>query len=240
MAINYPLPLTTSQNQNSRKLGKCLLLLVNACTTHPSTWTSASTANYHGTTTWLPSQRKPIPPLPSSDTTPATAAPDLSKPIATRHVRPTLEYASSVWDPATKRNRQTGGGAVACRQICIQLLATPEQFYQDDTTSVAVLRTAQVHGEVHYNVQDTEQPRPSRHPCHISPARTHCAPEHLTEGYRGHPFQLVLLQSRILAYQQSFFVATLAPWNSLPATVVKAPSPTGCFQFQAMPSQRCH
>ena len=67
-------------------------------------------------------------------------------------MRPTLEYVSSVWDPATNKNiaKLEGGGMV-----------TPEQPYQDDTTSVAVLRTAQVHGEAHYDVQDTEWP--SRH-----------------------------------------------------------------------------
>ena len=68
------------------------------------------------------SQRKPIAPLSFLDVTPANAQ-DLKTSqliLLSTFVRPTLEYASIIWDPTTKQNvnKPVDNGAEASCQIC--------------------------------------------------------------------------------------------------------------------------
>ncbi|KAK2181341.1 hypothetical protein NP493_403g05009 [Ridgeia piscesae] len=61
-------------------------------------------------------------------------------------------------------------------------------------------------------------------------ACTHCATEHLVAGHRGYPLPLMVQRSRIQAYELSFFIATIEPWNKLTAQTVNARSTARGFQ----------
>ena len=144
---NYPSPLTTSQNQ-------WLLLLVNACTTQPSTW--ASTSNYHDTNHVDAVTKKANCTLAFLRRNTSNCSRPVKAYCYQTYVRLNIGVRFiCVGSCHQKEHRQTGESAVVCCQICIQQLAMPEQSYQDDTTTSVA------------------------------------APEHLSEGYRGHPFQLI-------------------------------------------------
>ena len=136
------------------------------------------------------------------------------------YVRPTLEYASSVWDPHTidlishiemvQRRAARFVKADYSQQNSVTLMLCTEP-------PMAVSSGTPCTQQSHHAVQDHQWV--CRHPC--------CStlPVSLTRPDQRPPptIQTTTLQNSY--FQHSFFPSVVCLWNALPATVVSAPSP---------------
>ncbi|XP_072048705.1 uncharacterized protein [Amphiura filiformis] len=134
------------------------------------------------------------------------------------YVRPTLEFASSVWDPHPKD--------LVTRLDMVQRRAArfvKSDYHQRHSVTKMLedlqwktLYERRAHNKVImlYRIVYGLVAIPSGPPLFIPS----------TVSTRGHPMQYRQQHCRILAYQHSFFPSTICLWNQLPASVVSAES----------------
>ena len=142
------------------------------------------------------------------------------------YVRPTLEYASTVWDPTTKHNINK---MEMVQRRAARYVHSDWRRHSSPTEMMNQLQWQTLEHRRHtarltmmYTIQHNLIDIPLNK--YTQPARTHCATEHLAAGRRGHPLQLRVQRSRLQAYKHSFFISTIEPWNKLTVQTINAPS----------------
>ena len=132
-------------------------------------------------------------------------------------VRPTLEYASTVWDPHTARNinavemvqrraaRFTTGNYHRTSSVSTILSALKWDSLQLRRARARTIMLFRIHNRL----------------VDISPEE-YLVPTGIQT--RGHTIKFLQPQARIQAYQYSFFPCAIRYWNSLPAPVVQISS----------------
>ncbi|XP_072043590.1 uncharacterized protein [Amphiura filiformis] len=144
--------------------------------------------------------------------------PNIKEKAYKTYVRPTLEFASSVWDPHTKdqvsqidmiqrRAARFVKSDYNQRHSVIQMLARLQwqSLYERRAHSKVIMLYRIIHG------------------LGAIPA----APPYLfpsTESTRGHQHQFKQQHCRIQSFQHSYFPSVICIWNTLPASVVTAQS----------------
>ena len=134
------------------------------------------------------------------------------------YVRPTLEYASSVWDTNIKDQ------ITRVERVQRRAARFVKADYCMDHSVTAMLRElrwptlrerrARAKMTSMYSIVNGLIAIPAQPP-YLFPA---------TIFNRGHQFRFQQQHCRILAYQNSFFPSSVCLWNSLPSSVVTAPS----------------
>ena len=138
-------------------------------------------------------------------------------------VRPTVEYATSVWDPHTQRNTNT----------LEMVQRRGARFVQNDYR-----RTSSVTNMLHDLNWETLQSRRSKvkviHLYKITnhlidiPSRPNLIPTGAST--RGHNIKFLQPHCRTMVYQFSFFPSAIRKWNSLPTQLVSLPTLEGFRQ----------
>ena len=142
------------------------------------------------------------------------------------YVRPTLEYASTVWDPTSKQNIYK---LEMVQRRAARYVQSDWLRHSNPTEMMKKLKWPSLEQRRHtawltmmYKIQPGLVDIPLSK--YTQPARTHCATEHLAAGRRGHPLQLMVQHSLLQAYKHSFFISTIEPWNKLTDQTINAPS----------------
>ena len=133
----------------------------------------------------------------------------------TTYVRPTLEYAASVWDPTGKWNLE------ATQNRCARWVVGDWRRTSSVSAMVASLQW------------QSRQERRARMRMHMLykivngavdiPTEPYLIPSHLF-GTRGAQLKFERPHTRLYVYQHSFFPASVSLWNLLPPHVTDAPS----------------
>ena len=149
------------------------------------------------------------------------------------YVRPTLEYASSVWDSSIKDQvtqiekvqrraaRFTKADYHPKHSVTKMLNDLQWQTLQERRAHSKVIMLYRI---VHYLVAIPASP-----PYLLLPS---------SDTTRGHQFQFRQQHCRIQAYQHSFFPSVVCVWNALPASVVSAQS-LEVFRSRLKPLSLC-
>ena len=135
------------------------------------------------------------------------------------YVRPTLEYASSVWDNNIKEQ-------IALVESVQRRAArfVKADYHQDHSVTVMLrelrwptLRERRAHAKMTsmYSIVNNLIAIPVKPP-YFFPLST--------DYHRGHQYRFRQQHCRIQTYQHSFFPSSVRLWNSLPSSVVSAPS----------------
>ena len=118
------------------------------------------------------------------------------------YVRPTLEYASTVWDPTTKHNINK---MEMVQRRAARYIHSDWRRHSSPTEMMHQLKRHNLQHRRHtarltvmYKIQHNLVDIPLNR--YTQPARTHCATEHLAAVRRWHPQQLRIQRSRIQAY----------------------------------------
>ena len=153
------------------------------------------------------------------------------------YVRPTLEYAFTVWDPTTKQNINK---FEMVQMRAARYVQSVWWRHSSPTEMMKILKWQSLEHRRHtarltmmYKIQHGLVDIPLSK--NTQPARTHCATEHLAAGRRGHPLQLMVQRSRLQACKHSFFTSTIEPWNKFAVQIINAPSIEAfkqCFAFE--------
>ena len=140
----------------------------------------------------------------------------------TTYVRPTLEYAGSVWDPTGKGNKNLRDKLEAVQNRCARFVTGDWRRTSSVSAMVAHLqwqslqeRRAKMRLHTFYNIVNGNIDIPAD--AYITPAQH----QHNT---RGAHLKFHLPQTRLHVYQNSFFPASIALWNQLPPTITEAAS----------------
>ena len=146
------------------------------------------------------------------------AAPKETKILAYQSiVRPTLEYAASIWDPYTQKNKTK---LEKVQRSAARFVSSDYSRHSSVTSMLENLewqslenrrkaaRLANLYkirnGELHVTAGDKQ----------LIPARSS----------RAHSLMFKHLTSRTEIYKNSYFPKTIANWNALPPAVIEAPS----------------
>ena len=132
-------------------------------------------------------------------------------------VRPQLEYAATVWDPATK----TGINKVEAVQ------RRAARFCQNDyrrTSSVTSMIQNLGWEELQYRREQCKTVMMYRIINNLVDIPAEKYLTHSGTSTRGHETRFLVPYCSVNAYKSSFFPSTIRLWNSLPATAVTAPS----------------
>ena len=138
----------------------------------------------------------------------------------TTYVRPTLEYASTVWDPSTQK--------CAAKLEAVQRRSARYVFNNYDRhSSVTPMlnslnwptlqrRREQAKAIMMYRIVNGLVAIPASQ--HLVPALSRT---------RGHDLRFLQPHNRVQAYKHSFFPSAIRIWNSLPSDVINKPTLNG-------------
>jgi hypothetical protein len=135
----------------------------------------------------------------------------------TTFVRPTLEYASAVWDPATATNIQ--------RIEAIQRRAAKSATrgkHQPASVSAIVTQLGWQTLEERRKKAKVALCYKIIHSLVDIPMHPHLVLN--TRNTRGHGCKLLVPQTRLAIYRNTYFPSTITLWNALPETLVAAPT----------------
>jgi hypothetical protein len=134
-----------------------------------------------------------------------------------KFVRPSLEYASTVWDPHTQANINK----VESIQRRAARFVTNNY---DPRASVTTLLQDLNWPTLQHRRQLAKLIMMYRITYHLIeiPSITYLIPSR--SGTRGHNIRYLQPSTRVLAYQYSFFPSTIRLWNNLPQTLVSSGS----------------
>ncbi len=134
------------------------------------------------------------------------------------YVRPTLEYASAVWDPPTdnlvKQLDMVQRRAARFVKADFHQRHSVTKMLKDLQWQTLHERRAHTKVTMLYRIVHGLVAIPALPP-YLTPK---------TSNTRGHPSQFLQHHCRIIAYQHSFFPSVICLWNALPTPVVTATS----------------
>ena len=133
-------------------------------------------------------------------------------------VRPTLEYASTVWDPSTL-------GSINQLEMVQHRSAWYVMNDWGRLSSVTAMLNElgwQSLAQRRLNSKLIMMYRITHHLIAIPATPPYITVS--TNQTRGHHFKLFMPSSHINNFQQSFFVSTVQPWNNLNSTIIEAPT----------------
>ena len=131
------------------------------------------------------------------------------------YVRPQLEYASTVWSPHTKANIDK---LEMVQRNAVRYVLQDFSRYSSPTTMMKELEWITLEQRrliaqlvmmyrIQYRLIDLTSDYTTK-----------------SHNFRGHPVTLQQIRTRVKPHEDSFFSATVTPWNRLPASVITASS----------------
>ena len=133
------------------------------------------------------------------------------------YVRPSLEYASSVWDPHTARNinKLEGVQRRSARYVFSDYNqeSSPTAMLKQLDWSSLQLRRLQAKATMMYRIVNNLIAIPMDP--HLTPIQT---------ATRGHDIRFRQPHTRVQAYKYSYFPSAIRIWNSLPQDLINKPS----------------